>query len=392
MIRNIRFHNFYSFKKEQEISFLTKKKSGYDYFNSKSNFQITKIAGFVGANASGKTNIMRLFSFMGYFACRSSIENTPSDLQNAYKKFFYNDEPSGFKVEFELADSIYFYEFSLQKTIIIDETLYVQKMIKGSRKVEIYSRKLNEIKVLNKNYFENFPIKFLKNIRSDISLLSFLKSHYNIEIINKVFNYFNHIKTNINEAGQLNNPQNQIANLELYLQDEEIKKEMEEFICQFDLGLKGFNIKKETIGGTQRISVSGIHQSKESNNELAFNYESRGTQSLFFTLAEILYALKNNSIVIIDEIELGFHPEALIKLISYFIEQNRNGKAQLLFSSNSLVFMNEFDMHQIYLVEKNDKGASVVYRLNTVKGIRPDENFQSKYMSGSYGAFPKIRT
>jgi hypothetical protein len=392
MIRNIKFYNFYSFKKEQEISFLANKKSGYDYFNSKSNSQITKIAGFIGANASGKTNVMRLFSFLGYFACKSSIENTPSDLQNAYKKFFYNDEPSGFQIEFELDNSIYFYEFSLQKTVIVNEVLYIKKMVKGSRKIEIYSRKFNEIENLNKNYFENFPIKFLKNIRSDISLLSFLKSHYNIEIVNKVFNYFNHRKTNINEAGQLNNPQNQIVNLELYLQDEEIKKEMEEFICQFDLGLKGFNIKKEVIGGTQRISVSGIHESKVDNNQLAFNYESRGTQSLFFTLAEILYALKNNSLVIIDEIELGFHPEALIKLISYFIEKNKDGKAQLLFSSNSLVFMNTFDMHQIYLVEKNEKGESVVYRLNKIKGVRPDENFQSKYMSGSYGAFPKIRT
>ncbi|EKE21482.1 MAG: hypothetical protein ACD_7C00218G0002, partial [uncultured bacterium] len=32
-----------------------------------------------------------------------------------------------------------------------------------------------------------------------------------------------------------------------------------------------------------------------------------------------------------------------------------------------------------------------ILRLNKVEGIRPDENFLSKYMTGVYGAFPKIR-
>lgn len=53
--------------------------------------------------------------------------------------------------------------------------------------------------------------------------------------------------------------------------------------------------------------------------------------------------------------------------------------------------MNKLDMHQIFLIEKNKNGASSTYRLNEIEGIRSDENFLAKYMSGSYGAFPKIR-
>ena len=48
-------------------------------------------------------------------------------------------------------------------------------------------------------------------------------------------------------------------------------------------------------------------------------------------------------------------------------------------------------MHQMYLVEKNNNSESHVYRLNQIKGIRSDDNFLSKYMTGAYGAFPKIR-
>jgi hypothetical protein len=53
--------------------------------------------------------------------------------------------------------------------------------------------------------------------------------------------------------------------------------------------------------------------------------------------------------------------------------------------------MNKLDMHQIFLTQKNDDGESLVYRLNDIEGIRTDENFLAKYMTGAYGAFPKIR-
>ena len=92
-----------------------------------------------------------------------------------------------------------------------------------------------------------------------------------------------------------------------------------------------------------------------------------------------------------DEIESGFHPEALNKIINYFIDQNKDGMAQLIFSSHSLGFMNKLDMHQIYLVQKDKYGESLAYRLNQAENIRSDENFLAKYMTGIYGAFPKIR-
>ena len=59
MIRKVKFSNFYSFYKEQEISFLAKKKKTHDYYFSDSSDQISKVAGFAAGNAAGKTNDMR---------------------------------------------------------------------------------------------------------------------------------------------------------------------------------------------------------------------------------------------------------------------------------------------------------------------------------------------
>lgn len=392
MIRKAKFSNFYSFNKEQEINFLAKKKKTYDYFQSKSGDQITKIAGFVGGNASGKTNVMRFFSFLSYFICRQINDEAPLITNIARKTFFNNDESSNFYIEFEKENSIFFYNFSIKKDEILNESLHIKKIQKGSRKIEIFSRKLSAIEVLNSDYFKNISIDVLPKIRKDVSFIAFVKkTPYSVDIIDDVYDYFFGFTTNINEKGEINNIPHQFKTLDIYLKNPDLKKEVEDFICRFDIGLSSFEIKKETIEKGFSISVQGIHSAKVKNNKLDFSYESSGTRSLFFTMANILSALKNNSVIIIDEIESGFHPEALNKLIGYFIDENKNKNTQLIFSSHSLGFMNKLDMHQIFLVEKNKTGESSAYRLNQVKNIRPDENFVAKYMTGSYGAFPKIR-
>lgn len=392
MIRKAKFSNFYSFYKEQEISFLAKKKKTHDYYQSESKDQITKVAGFIGGNSSGKTNVMRFFSFLSYFVCRKIDDSSPLIPEIAYKTFFNNNEPSNFYIEFENNNSIFFYEFIIEKNKIIEETLHVKKLQKRARNIEVFSRQSNIIKILNSDYFKNISIDALPKIREDVSFIAFIKhSQYNVDTINNVYNYFLGFKTNINEKGQINHLAHQIKTLNIYLEDPNLKKDVENFICRFDVGLNGFEIKKEKKDKGFSISVQGIHSAKGKNNKLDFSYESSGTRSLFFAMANILSALKNNNIVIMDEIETGFHPEALNKIISYFIDEDKDKKAQMIFSSHSLGFMNKLDMHQIFLSEKNESGESTIYRLNEVKDIRPDENFLAKYMAGSYGAFPKIR-
>ena len=392
MIRRLKFNNFYSFKEEQEISFIANKKKSYDYFSSPTGDQITKIAGFIGGNASGKTNIMRLFSFIRYFVCETSKKDSEAKQHIATKSFFNNLELSNFYVEFEITDMLYSYEFSVQDNSILSESLSLKQIKQNAKWVNVYKRKNNSIEKLSTRFIKGLPTSFISNIRSDISLIAFIKANYSVSIIDTVFDYFSRMRTNINEVGDINNSRHKQNTLRMYLQDVDLKKLMEDFVCKFDLGLLSFEIKRLEDENKSDIAVRGLHHTAEPNQFLDFIYESRGTQSLFFTLANILSALRNNSTAIIDEIELGLHPEALNKLIRYFIDENSSGSAQIIFSSHSLGFMSILDMHQIYLVEKNDNGESHSYRLNQVENIRSDENYLAKYMTGSYGAYPKIKT
>jgi len=389
MIRTIKFSNFYSFKGEQEISFLANKKKTYDYFNSRSGQQITKIAGFAGANASGKTNIMRLFSFLSYFVCTSDKNDKEPGI--LFKTFFNNHRPAEFFIEFESEDQIYYYSFSVKDDAIISEKLSVKETDGDSYRNtrEVYNR-LGNVVSSNKAFFEAQAIPLIANIRPDISLIAFLNSNYNIDIINKVFRYFAGFRSNINERGEIDSDRHKGAALKTYLLEADIKEKAERFICDFDLGLSGFSLE-EIENDNPRLGTVRVEGNHKGGRKLNFEYESSGTRKLIFSLADIFYALKYGGVVIIDELEVGFHPEALSKLLSYFIEENKDGMAQMIFSSHYLGFMNKLDMHQINLVGKNEKGESISYRLNQVENIRPDENFLAKYLSGSYGAFPAIR-
>lgn len=392
MIRKVRFSNFYSFEGEQEIVFVAKKKRTLDYFLSKNDDYLTKIAGFIGGNASGKTNLMRLFSFLGYFVSRKTTDEVQQIPNIPYRTFFNNDKKSEFSVEYEIEDVVYFYNFIIRDNVVLEEELWVKKIQKGAKRIVVFKRKLDTVTYLNNDYFVNLPVEMFPKIRKDVSFITFFKGlAYSVDIINSVYDYFASFLTNINEKGEINHLGHQFKTLDVYIQDVGIRKEMEDFVRHFDLGLDGFEIKKETKDSGSTIFVHGLHRVKSKEVKLDFGYESRGTRSLFFTMANILSAIKNNRVVIIDEIEAGFHPEALNKLIGYFIDNNRESTAQLLFSSHSLGFMNKLDMHQIFLVEKNKRNESVVERLNNIEGIRPDENFLAKYMSGAYGSFPKIR-
>jgi predicted ATPase len=64
--------------------------------------------------------------------------------------------------------------------------------------------------------------------------------------------------------------------------------------------------------------------------------------------------------------------------------------AQLIFTTHAIEVLNLLEKSQVMLVEKDEDCISAAYRLDTVDGIRNDDNFYAKYMAGAYGAVPDL--
>ncbi|MDE1886385.1 MAG: hypothetical protein KGH92_10835, partial [Xanthomonadaceae bacterium] len=63
--------------------------------------------------------------------------------------------------------------------------------------------------------------------------------------------------------------------------------------------------------------------------------------------------------------------------------------AQIIFTSHSIEVMGLLGKSQVVLVEKKDC-ASEAWRLDTMDGVRSQDNLYAKYMSGAYGAVPQL--
>lgn len=95
--------------------------------------------------------------------------------------------------------------------------------------------------------------------------------------------------------------------------------------------------------------------------------------------------------VIIDELEADLHPHMLTPILDLFFSPKTNpNKAQIIFTCHSLEVLSLLHKGQVVLVEKDSNCESHAWRLDSVKGVRADDNLYAKYMAGAYGAVPQL--
>ncbi len=385
MIRKIKFSNFYSFKGIHEIDFTTNKKKSDNYFNTFDGKQISKVALIVGPNNSGKTNLMKLFGYLDYFMSTPTREN--KDFGLGFKQYaFCTKKPTTFELEFETENKLYLYKLKTSSDAVLEESLSAKKLTKKSRLYKIFERKGNII-IVNKNVISGTTQKSLSSVKDNVSTVAFLNSGHDIEEIEEISNYFYGFRTNINERGDVGQIHSDVHfAIKGYDLHPDIKEKMEDLIHDFNIDVEGFNIEKDKENS--KITVNAVHKVEGETFILPLSYESRGTQALFAGLYDILVSIEDGTVLALDEIETGLHPQAVYKLVSFIVDEFSEKKRQFIFSSHSFEFIKKLDPQQIFLVEKKDN-SSFFFRLDELK-VRPDENFLSKYMSGAYGAFPRI--
>jgi predicted ATPase len=105
----------------------------------------------------------------------------------------------------------------------------------------------------------------------------------------------------------------------------------------------------------------------------------------------LLPVLEHGGLAVIDEFENDLHPLMLEPILDLFANPETNPHAaQLIFSTHAIEVLNLVEKSQVMLVEKNADCISNAYRMDTVEGIRNDDNFYAKYLAGTYGAVPSI--
>jgi len=152
-----------------------------------------------------------------------------------------------------------------------------------------------------------------------------------------------------------------------------------------------FNANQAIVEDIERehLRITTYHKSSP---KIPFDFnteESAGTIKLFFIMLTLLDIVKNDKILIIDEIEDSLHTQ----IIEYILELFNAGKqAQLIFSTHNtkLLNLNRLRKDQIFFVNKKEDGSTDLYSLYDYNDFRDTMDVEKAYLQGRFDAVPFI--
>lgn len=399
MITKIRVSNFYSIGEEIELSFLKggKKEEG-GYFSYKKNEKISLINGFFGANASGKSNLLRsMVSIVkNIYTVYSPSEGSGdvllcrSNMSNDFK-----NKPTTLGADFLFGNNYYIYNLTIkEENDITEEKLYVKNLeVKGANPKEIFTRtnlKIsfgpdykeleNYLSIAKVQKYQTFISHLINNVGAK-AVIDFIDFRNTNAFFLKTddFDLLHHSPAVIfNNAFRLN----------FFKQEkkEEFLKFTKDIMSCFDDSIEDIEISTEN----KNASIMVTH--KNFSKGIGIMQESAGTRELFCHIYDILNAFKNGGIVIYDETNRYYHPDIEVSLLSLFNNKEFNTKnAQLFFSSHNHDTFDLLQLDQAYIVEKKDSG-SFAYKLSEVENLKKRDSLKKKYRLGMLGGTPDIST
>ena len=368
------------------------------------------VAGIFGANASGKTTLLRAMVDM-----RIAVNNSFSrgDNTSGFRRFpFLLDtkhakQNSIYAIEVIIDVIRWQYGYEVDDERVIEEYAYYYP--KGRRSLLFY-RKLNDVEFGTS--LRPSSSYLLGILRVNSLILSTAGATGNANL-NPLFQWF---KNNLiyieSESRDL-----RIHELAENLQDTETKKRILDLIHSADLGITDIKSTppdpimveraKQAIrimsGGNNEMDLESInlisrakfiHRGIDSDVELDSSLESMGTLAWTSLLKVIIDALTKGNILLIDELDSSLHPHLVDLLISIFQSDITNPNcSQIIFNSHDIEILNRRDLalgrDQIWFTEKDNNGVTTIYSLSDFKP-RNNENLGKSYTLGRYGGIPLL--
>lgn len=164
-----------------------------------------------------------------------------------------------------------------------------------------------------------------------------------------------------------------------------ILSKLNDELSRIDVGVEGLRFQEGPDGPFPLFKHSGLQV------EMPWLLESHGTRAFIKMFPFLLQALDSGGVVGIDEMDAAIHPVILPELVRWFYDKAGRNKfdAQLWLTCHSASLLDDLNKEEIVVCEKDRKGRTRVYSLMDVK-VRRDENHYRKYLSGAYGGVPHL--
>jgi AAA15 family ATPase/GTPase len=339
--------NFLSFKDKTTVSMVASKYRDHKehVFKALSNIKLLKCSAIYGANASGKSNLIKAMNFMKrfvLFSTKGSIES-PINVKIFKLAVEMDNKPSFFEIVFIIDKIIYRYGFEATISKILGEWLYFSR---ADKEYLLFERKSNKFNINRNTFKEGLN---LENKTRNNSLFLSVVAEFNGIISNKIIEWLHNFNviTGLNDYSLFTakflesddmkyNIINLLKTADLFI--ENIKKQ-EKLIEKNSLPSLPINKNVELLpdGNFKLVDFLTFHKKYKNGKvigETLMNMdseESEGTKKYFSLSGPILDTLMNGKILVADEFDARLHPLLLINLIQLFNSEINNKNAQLIF-------------------------------------------------------------
>ena len=360
---------------------------------------LLKSAAIYGANASGKSNLVRAIKFMRQFVRTSatgSQAQDPIDVESFRLDAETEYAPSYFQIIFYLDGKRYRYGFEADAQRVHAEWLY---HVPTKIETRLFVREGDTFD-LSGVFKEG---QKLSDKTRDNALFLSVVAQFNGPIAQSILGWFGTLggMSGLSDAAFRRFT---IARME----DQTTRDKIVAFVKRLDTGIADVKIEETDDSVVQALrplfasatkSVITQHSKYDrESQQITFEdfdldkHESDGTQKIFALAGPLLETLNNGQVLVIDELDARLHPLITRTIIELFNSQITNPKnAQLVFVTHnaSLLSNKFFRRDQIWFTEKDRYGATDLYSLAEFK-VRNDASFGKDYIAGKYGAIPFI--
>jgi AAA15 family ATPase/GTPase len=416
MLVEFRVKNFRSLRDEQVLSLVASTdKTLLDTHaldtGLKASPHLLRSAVVYGANASGKSNLIKALQYMRGVVLESAALQ-PGQTFDRLHPFRLNaisgSLPTEFEVTFILDGVRYQYGFAMNTQRIVSEQLLVYKAFKPQRWFERHFDAES-----GKDVYEFGPsLKGAKNLwegatRPNALFLS-MAVQLNSETLRPVFDWFANRLVIFNEQSPLS-PQFSVQ----MLKQEAQRKAICEFLRAADISIADIEVatkqamvhsirfdlatgKREEDAGEQAVDEVRFHHITE-HGKAVFDLmdESSGTRNLLFLTGPILDILNKGLTLVVDELDTSLHTLLVQALVRLFHRPEVNtGGAQLVFTTHDTSLLDAYGLFrrdQVWFVEKRPDQSSSLYPLLDFRP-RKNEALERGYLQGRYGALPFLRS
>ena len=419
MLVEFRVKNFRSIRDEQVLSLVASSdKTLRDTHVHETGLRavpgVLRSAVIYGANASGKSNIVKALKYMRDVVLESAKTVQPDQTFNV-QSFRFDQESIGNATEFELTflkDGVrHEYGFSMTQKRFLSEFLVVYKSAKPQHWFERWYNEDTDSDDYQYKTGLTGPKQVWEEATRPNALFLSMASQLNSKALQSIYEWFAEDLVIFNEDQRLtpsytakifstgrfeddNAPAEEtvigfISAADISVEKIEVEtKKAPGKAVYFDLFTEKTEVRDEEM---EQHRIRFHHTGDGGSAAFDFEDESAGTRSLFALAGPIIDILKRGKSLVIDELDTSLHPLIVRKLVSMFNDTGTNtGNAQLIFTTHDTSLLEAtglFRRDQIWLTEKGQDQATKLVALSEFSP-RKGEALERGYLSGRYGGIP----